>query len=107
MPESLAGRMRGALRDEERADGGGKGRKRIAATSARDRRPRNDLDKCPKNVARSNSVRARAERLRGPTEAGRVTRKSLRELVRLQRAIGVGGDAGYLLDGEMRGLFVS
>jgi hypothetical protein len=36
-----------------------------------------------------------------------VTRKSLCELARLRRAIGAGGDAVDLLDGEVRGLFVS
>jgi hypothetical protein len=35
-----------------------------------------------------------------------MTRKSLRELVRLQRAIRAGGDAMDRPDGEVRGLFV-
>jgi hypothetical protein len=70
MPDGPAGGMRGALRDEERADGGGKGRKRIGGDERTHCRPRNDLDECPKDAARSNGVRAHAGRLGGPTKAG-------------------------------------
>jgi hypothetical protein len=36
-----------------------------------------------------------------------MTSNSLREIARLWRAIGAGGDAGDLLNGEVRSLFVS
>jgi hypothetical protein len=39
--------------------------------------------------------------------SGMVTRSLLCKNARLRRAIGAGGDAWDLLDGEVRGLFVS
>jgi hypothetical protein len=39
--------------------------------------------------------------------AGMVTRNSHCENARLQRVFGAGGDAWDLLDGEVRGLFIS
>jgi hypothetical protein len=68
---------------------------------------RGTVEQCPSTRGATEGSDEGGERKVRAWRVGMVTRKSLCELVRLQRAIGAGGDAMDRLDGEVRRLFVS